>query len=643
LIERTLSAPTRAVVLTGPASAGKTQAVIDLYERLSSPASPSRCLILAPGAVAARHLRRRLLEGDIRGGTACSQAVLPGQHDKLHGLRASRATRLPASCRTIVSPRILTFADLSRRILAEATDPDSTPAGTMSTFQRRLLLRSIVDTLTDNGALAGFVKVADTPGLIISLDAAIAELKRAAIEPEQLAPLAADNPAKAALLSVYERYQSALQESRRCDVEGQAWLARDCLARLAEAGQSPAVLADVDLLAVDGFTDLTPTQLEMLSLAATDSRKVLITLPWADDGRSRLWHWTSRTLENIRSRFGDAITHVAVEPPARPALGGLWDRVFDYDAAAADPPNGLTMIAAGGIEQEVAAAAKDIKQLLLHGTLAGQVAVLVRSLDEYGPVIDRVFAECDIPLSPSPTVLTDEPIVRFLLAASSLAPQFSYEQVLTVIGSSYFRPRALGEFDDRSVATARAMILEGNVASSAAAYARAAERFIHLADAPQADSADTEDESLQPAVLLRSADGIRSASDMLSRLFELSSAGDDLPALVDAMQMPQAAAEHHDPQLIARDLRALAALQTALADLPPDTSPQHVREALAAVPCSPARTESLVDVVNVIDARATRYDHVFVLGLSEGQFPRHFSDSALLTEADRRNSTPART
>ena len=34
-------------------------------------------------------------------------------------------------------------------------------------------------------------------------------------------------------------------------------------------------------LAVDGFTDLTPTQLEMLSLMATGSRRVLITLPLA--------------------------------------------------------------------------------------------------------------------------------------------------------------------------------------------------------------------------------------------------------------------------------------------------------------------------------------------------------------------------
>jgi len=44
-----------------------------------------------------------------------------------------------------------------------------------------------------------------------------------------------------------------------------------------------------------------------------------------------------------------------------------------------------------------------------------------------------------------------------------------------------------------------------------------------------------------------------------------------------------------------------------------------------------------VDVLDVLDARAIRYDHVFVLGVSERMFPRQHSESSLVGEADRAN------
>jgi RecB family exonuclease len=126
---------------------------------------------------------------------------------------------------------------------------------------------------------------------------------------------------------------------------------------------------------------------------------------------------------------------------------------------------------------------------------------------------------------------------------------------------------------------------------------------------------------------------------MLECLFAVSAAAADpegLRAIVSKLDLAAAALACGEPDLIARDLRALAALEDHLGQLPrPVPRTEHVLRALSAAACPPARGESLVDVLDVLDARAVRYDHVFVLGVSERSFPQPRTDSPLVGEADR--------
>jgi len=167
-----------------------------------------------------------------------------------------------------------------------------------------------------------------------------------------------------------------------------------------------------------------------------------------------------------------------------------------------------------------------------------------------------------------------------------------------------------------------------------------------------------------------SPDAIRAAAAMLERLFDLvtrtcpdqagreaapgggSVGGNDARAedasgagprkalsgllgLVEALELRSVARGHQDPAIVARDLRALAAMEDALRGLREAPPLKHLQEALSCVTCPAARGESLVDVMDVLDARAIRYDHVFLLGVNEGLWPRKFVEGSLLTEADR--------
>jgi len=539
----------------------------------------------------------------------------------------------------VVSAWVMTFTTLAARLLADRPSAVGRGYGRpLAALGRRVTLRQIIDELSAAGKLGAFQTVADTPGLVTAVDAAIAELKRAAIEPDALSAVASDDGPAACLLAVYRRYQQYLQQTGYYDVEGQMWLARDVLAEALAAGQSPATLAKAKAIAVDGFTDFTPTQLEMLRLACEVVERIVITLPIGDDGRDRLWRWTQRTLARIRRLFAGDVDVIAAPPPERKGPAALWDRLFDYDADTIARDEKVQVIAAAGREQEVLAVARRVKRLLAGGVAAGRVAVLVRSAEEYSETIGRVFAACDIPVASQPCPVTEVPVVRFALTAARLSPEFAACEVLSVIGNSYFRPGALGDFDETTVATAQLLISQGGVLSGREAYVQAAERLGRRAACGAAADEDepdpAEDTSFVPGRVLLNPEAIAKAAEMLARLFD--AAEGKLSEVIGALQLRKAACNQSNAGRIARDLRALDALESALSELPEGTSAAYVHEALSAVACPAAGTESLVDALDVLDARALRYDHVFLLGLTEGQFPRRFVDSPLLSEQRRR-------
>ena len=597
LIERIHAAPHPPVLLAGPAASGKTSAALDLYR-----ATPGAAAILAPNAAAVRYLRRRLLAESDSG--------------------------------IIVAPQVSTFAALAQQILAHPPHGASAPGCVLSDFQRTLLLRRLIDELAGAGKLDAFRDVLDTQGLVTSLDAAIAELKRAAIEPNDFAAALDDDVAEN-LHTVYAAYQDYLLSENVFDVEGQMWLARDFVAAFDSAGRPSPALTDVDTLIVDGFTDFTPTQLETLHLVSRHVKRMLITLPCEATGRQRLWHWTRRTLERVRRTFGDELTILAPDSSIQNAFAPMCERLFDHAAELTEAPKGLSVIVAAGIEQEVAVAAARIKRLLVDGASAGRIAVIVRSLGEYRPIIERVFTKADIPIGDVSRPLTDVPVIRFLLAAAAIGPDCRSENVLAVIANSYFRPQALGEFDPRTVATAQALIREANVLRDRTSYAAAADRFAQLAE--RRPLADEDGTSLAPEALLRSGEDLRQAGDMLEALFDLGA--QSLPALAAALQLTRSICDQTNPCRIARDLRALSAMEAALASLDGSPPLRALRDALRTVRCPPARSESVVDVLDALDARACRTDHVFLLGLTESLFPRAFTETPLLTEARRHRLT----
>ncbi len=579
----------RVVLLTGPAGSGKTTAVLEGFSAGDGHLNESTSMLLVPNRLAADDLRQRFLMRSDGG--------------------------------VVVSPELLTFNDLAHRILQST--PDASVTTSLSPIRRRVLLRAILEEHAAAGDLRQLGPLRTSPGLLPAIEAAIAELKRAAIPPDDLARAATAGPLDHDLLVIYRRFQEALHEERLTDVEGRMWLARDALAT---ANGGCPVFAGVRWLLVDGFTEFTPTQLDMLAAASAAVPRVLITLPHQDDGRERLWHWTGRTIELLEQQFAGNITHIRAAATVTTGPGALADVLFcDLDAPLPRPV-GLSMIRAAGQEAEIAAVARRIRRLLLDGTPAGRIAVVARTLSDYAPIIHRVFADHGLPVPAPAEALTDTPIIRFLLTVAGLGPACSADNLCAVLTNSYFRPEALGDFDSSCASLAREVLIRQNVLTGREACLQAVEHYRRrcLEVAPRHGDSSVPTEAQ-----------VAHAGALLTALFALLDSG--LKTIASGLSLVDAACLGPTPDIVARDLRALAALDSALAELGGDAmGTPAVIEALSQVVIPAACHETLVACLDVLDVRPVRYDHVFLIGLNDGAFPSRFAGSPLIPEARRK-------
>ena len=626
LLESILACRRRVVVMRGPAQSGKTSAVLGLYEHgIGGQARPG-CLLLAPNRQAVQWLRRQLLA---RSG--------PG---------------------ILVSPRIMTFAHLAGQVLLAGRLPHRL----ISPIHRWAVLTGIIADLAGRGRLKVLTRVADTPGLVTAVDRSIAELKRAAVEPAELAgALSAGDGKHHDLLAIYQAYQDYLTRQQLYDEEGRMWQAREQL-----VGMDRPPLPHLTAVAADGFTDFTPTQLSILAQLSRHVDRLVITLPHAaEDGRGKLWRWTTRQLRRIEQTFGEDLDVVQAAPPdtagqAEMVTEGMCRRVFSLTCEPMCWPAGLELLAAAGMESECLAIARWAKRHLKAGVEADELLVVARDIDAYRPTLRRVFANAGLVPPAAAVALSQTAPGRLLLAAVRLAGGYCWSDVLAVVSNSYFRPESLGDFAPGSPAVAQLVIRQGNVVEGRSSYARAAGRLAdRLGRLAGRDELEEFTSPLERYLCRLGPAAVEDAGRLIEALFDLvdpiASGGtigqlaSACRALLTPLGLVGSPSHGRDDESSAAQMRALAAVDGVLGELAllrglPGTdrplSASRFAEVLAAVladtPSPPASPAASIPTAGALDARGVRARHVWLAGLNEGVFPARPAEKALIGEGDRR-------
>ena len=554
------------------------------------------------------------------------------------------------------------FYSLNARLLKNAGEP----VRRLDKLTRHNLLRNLLADMLARGELSYFQRIAETRGFVSVVADLIDELKQSRINEEDFAA-AARSEKDQEIAAVYRRYQDYLRQGDLADVEGEGWLA------LAKLRERSAIIADVDLLLVDGYDQFTPVQAQLLAELSGARTPVHITLTSpAGEGESRLPQRSKLARERLQGAFAAA----GVDLTEQTIAAGADNRHADLQHLGAnifsDPPGkrsgeAIKLIALPDPSEEVKAVLRAIKRLLLDGARADDILVALRDWQRYATYFESGRDEYGLPL-----LLHDEgapyraPVIAALLDLLGLAPRFRRRDLLDVLRSPYIDAGlTLEQIDLLDRISRERQFLGGGEAD-----------WLEIIQLARQRGGDEKADAEWTMLSAEQADGLAAA---LSTFMRAVSASDlaDLPEYVrwlagllgvdprsntDAessaysLNIIVRAWEHDraNPAIVQRDISALNSLKRILRDLlasdavlratfqqhPPIEWPRFRSDLTQALQAQSDQRPGLsragkVLVTTASEARGLPHDHVFVLGLAEGVFPAEASEDPLYLDSER--------
>jgi ATP-dependent helicase/DNAse subunit B len=411
------------LLLLGPAGCGKSQALRQCFLDALQAGDGAGVLLLVPTASYREHTRNEVL----------------------------RQSRIGA----IAGEPICTFRDLLGRLAPGAAAP-------LTAVRRDLLARRLLRDM----ALEEFAPVADFAGFRASLLEAADELRANGLTPNALRGALQRFPAgrHRAFLRFLEAYSAALA-SAGIDERRQLGPALEAI----RAGALP-----LRLLLVDGFSDFTPEQRELLAAllgAAPPAVRIALTL---DQKNTDFFYQAARSRAWLQSFGFDEIWlgnnyRAEVEPLAAveqllrgadlpefqvPSPKSQVGAAEDLGPGTRDP--GLGVFAAADRRDEAELIGREVLRLVRSGVPYRDIGIIVNQASEYGELLRGVFRRLDIPVrSYLPTTLAASAYGRHLrLCLDLLRPDNRPESIFAWLKSPYctVRSRYVAErFEYRAV------------------------------------------------------------------------------------------------------------------------------------------------------------------------------------------------
>lgn len=609
-------------ILTGPACSGKTSALLQWYRAAVSKAQaerrPGRTLWLGPTHRVCEQVRYQLWA---------------------------------QSASVILAPQVMTFDGFADRVL-QFSDTVTRP---LPPVMQRVLVRHLIDAQAHSGQLPYFAGIAHTSGFLDVVLGLIAELKREEAWPEHFRDACSRRGASHSdqeLGALYQAYQDQLVAQQRYDAEGRFWSARD---RLVKGYWEP--FPEFELVVVDGFSDFTHTQYEILGLLAQRSAQMVVSLPWEETThRPDLFAKPQIAIDRLRKVTAcKSLTAATTADPAgkpRPAgIRHLARQLFanPRETALADSGEGLEILAATGMQGEVRAIAERVKRLLVAGVAARDLVVAFRPLSDYAPLVREVFSNAGIPFQcVSPEPLIQQPLIKTLLSVLQLELEdWPFERLYGLLNSGWFRPNWKDWSPRRTPRTIAKLLRQSKIPNGRSAICAAFDAARVLVDLSESDDDDL---AIKRREIAQAASCIQRLSELLQPLRQKLDARSwaealthiarelgivPLPADADGADATAAWQSFQDLLFMAagteemlgegRRRLDLSAIFAELSDLL-----QH-----QTMP-APARLSGAVEVLEAAQVRGLDVPYLFLGGLTESSFPQRGGDSFLYTEADRR-------
>lgn len=296
---------------------------------------------------------------------------------------------------------VLSFTRLAGRVF-DATGGAATP--TLDAGGRLLLMYAALRQVSDQ--LTVYRRPSRKPAFLNGLISTVDELKSCRISAQALWEAGEEAGGGegdklrdiALLFGAYE----ALTQRQGADP-------RDRLTRLSAALRKSGWARGKDFY-LDGFTDFTPQEREVLSVLLAQAHQVTVALTCdhleETEGGGGIFSPARRTARQLLRLAEEAHVPAQVEVrekmtrPRVPTLAAVEERLFSPNPVPVEGDGeGLTLYAARSSASEVEWAAGEILRLVREkGYRFREIAVTARSMDDYGPLMETIFPRYGVPV-----------------------------------------------------------------------------------------------------------------------------------------------------------------------------------------------------------------------------------------------------
>jgi ATP-dependent helicase/nuclease subunit B len=550
------------------------------------------------------------------------------------------------------------FYDLYARLLELANIPQRR----VKDAARFRILRHVLDDVATK--LRHFNTIAHMPGFLALAADFIRELKQAEITPEHFLSVA-NTPKDHDLALIYEGYQTFLRSQYLVDSEGEGWLA------LAQFEDGVSMPLNVDLLLIDGYDQFNPVQARLLGQLVASLPETFLTLTYEADRAETAHRRFAQTFAQLTEAGDWHVKTLTLNAMLNRSatLAHLTRHLFDIFGESINNDGAVSMVEAPDRQREVQTVLRRVKRLLLDGTAPDEIAIVARSLEPYNAYFLETAPAYGVPLAVRHGApLKENPAVAAFLGLIDLhADDFRRRSVMDALHSPYLEsPDLIDVQIDKLDLVSRGRIV-----------IRGCDEWLNAIEAA-GKLKSNEDEVPLDAL---SPDEAVQLRNVLSRFFDRTTPIETatarqyvrwLEALIGPDPVPfeepsdedeaQKQTTHFnvlsqirngiEPALVARDLAAIETLKRVMldvlsayelvdpyADVDWATFRLDLQTAIDNACVNTARMGSRtgrVLLASVFEARGLPHDHIFMLGLSEGEFPARAPENSLYSDDERR-------
>lgn len=551
------------------------------------------------------------------------------------------------------SPGVLTFDQFAGQVLQGG----GISASMLNPAQRRMLIGSVIRNIDQQEKLNYFHQISETSGFINLVSKFITDLKREETWPQDFHDAVQKrdfSPKDHELHRIYDSYQDKMRKWDRYDAEGQYWLARSELAR----GNWQA-FPELTMVVVDGFTNFTSTQSEMLNLLAERAQTMLVTVPCDPaDTRQELFAQPEAASSILKSFSGSFETkqvkkRVQQDEKLPEGLLAVRSKLFENPRQLTRSHNaqGVSCFTTLGPRAEIREVARRVKRLLLDGIPADQILVTARDLESQQNLIEEIWSDAGIPcfLKTTQKVMS-LPLARAIIAMLRLELEnWSFASIKNLL--RYLRmtlPADSGfEYRARTCLNAvRSLNLRSGRHEILRMLEHRASREPSSYDALGADDYALAYEALHE--LQQNLSSLNLSRSYYEQVMNLLASGRELffgaenSARNQTGSHDQASSFSQQWDFIAGMLREASLFQDQLLE---QQSPKVTFLAFAAWVEEQLRSQTIpapralpgdVMILPASDARHLSAPYLFVIGLQEGSFPQGGTQQPFYSEKERR-------